>query len=103
MTDIRLCLMTASNEETAVRLTRVVVEEGLAACGNLIPGIRSIYRWKGEVCDEAEVLVLLKCTATQVDALRERLVALHPYEVPEVLVVTVESGHAAYLAWVRGV
>ncbi|MSQ01174.1 MAG: divalent-cation tolerance protein CutA [Myxococcales bacterium] len=102
MTDIRLCLMTAPDEETAARLVRTVVEEGLAACGNLIPRIRSIYRWKGEVCDETECLVLFKTTAARADALRERLVALHPYEVPEVLVLPVESGNAAYLAWVRG-
>lgn len=101
MTDTRVVLVTAPDADTAAGLARALVEERLAACGNLVPGIRSIYRWEGKICDEAEVLIVLKTTAALADALRDRVVALHPYACPEVLVLPVEAGHAAYLAWVR--
>lgn len=101
MTDTRVVLVTAPDSDTAARLARALVEERLAACGNLVPGVRSIYRWEGKICDEAEVLLVLKTTADHADALRDRLLALHPYACPEVLVLPVEGGHAAYLAWVR--
>jgi periplasmic divalent cation tolerance protein len=76
------------------------VEEGLAACGNVLPSIRSIYRWAGEVQDEAEALLVLKTERRLVPALKERLPALHPYQVPELLVIAVEDGLAPYLEWV---
>lgn len=101
MTDTRVVLVTAPDVDTAAGLVRTLVEERLAACGNLVPGVRSIYRWEGKICDEAEVLLVLKTTAPLADALRDRILALHPYACPEVLVLPVEGGHAAYLAWVR--
>lgn len=100
MTDVRMVFMTVPDSEVGARLVRHVVEEQLAACGNLIPGVRSIYRWKGEVCDDAEILVILKTTAARLDLLRERLVALHPYDCPEVVAVPVTGGHSDYLDWV---
>ncbi len=99
-TDAILVLVTAPNADTAAALARTLVEEGLAACGNLIPGLRSIYRWEGKVQDEAEVLLLLKTRASLFEPLRARLVALHPYQVPEVLRVDIAEGHAPYLAWI---
>jgi Uncharacterized protein involved in tolerance to divalent cations len=84
----------------AAELARGAVSAGLAACGNLVPGVRSIYAWQGEIHDDAEVLVVFKTTAERSPALREHLVAAHPYDCPEVLALPVESGHAAYLAWV---
>jgi periplasmic divalent cation tolerance protein len=102
MTDVRLVLVTCPQPELAARLARTLVEEGLAACGNLVPGLRSIYRWEGETVDEPEVLLLLKTTAARFEALRERVVALHPYQVPEVISLVVDAGHAPYLAWVAG-
>lgn len=101
MSDTRVVLVTAPDADTAARLARTLVEERLAACGNLVPGVRSIYRWEGKICDEAEVLLVLKTTVDHADALRDRVAALHPYACPEVLVLPVEGGHAAYLAWVR--
>jgi len=100
LTDVRMVFMTVPDPEVGARLVRLVVEEQLAACGNLIPGVRSIYRWKGEVCDDAEVLVILKTTTARIDLLRDRLVALHPYDCPEVVAVPVTGGHSAYLDWV---
>ena len=102
MTDVRVVLVTCSHPEAAATLARTLVEEGLAACGNVLPGLRSIYRWQGQVQDETEALLLLKTTAARFEALRERVVALHPYEVPEVIALAVDAGHAPYLAWVAG-
>jgi periplasmic divalent cation tolerance protein len=102
MTDVRVVLVTCPHAEAAATLARTLVEERLAACGNVLPGLRSIYRWEGEVLDETEVLLLLKTTAARFEALRERVVALHPYQVPEVISLPVEAGHAPYLEWVAG-
>ena len=99
MTDAILVWGTAPDEETAVRICRTLVEEHLAACGSVVPGLRSLYRWEGAVQDEREVGLLLKTRATLFEPLRERLVALHPYQVPEVLRVDVAGGHGPYLAW----
>jgi periplasmic divalent cation tolerance protein len=76
------------------------VEEGLAACGNVVPGLRSIYRWEGKVHDDAEALLLLKTERRLVEALKARLPALHAYQVPELLALPVEAGLAPYLEWI---
>lgn len=80
-------------------LAATLVEERLAACVNLVPGLRSIYRWKADVHDDPETLLIIKTTAEQLDALATRLVDRHPYEVPEVLALTPDQGLAGYLAW----
>jgi periplasmic divalent cation tolerance protein len=100
MTDARVVLVTCPTADVAAALARTLVEEGLAACGNILPGLRSIYRWQGRVVDEPEVLLVLKTTAERFEGLRARVVTLHPYEVPEVLSLAVDAGHAPYLAWV---
>jgi len=88
--------------DRADALARVLVEEGLAACVNLIP-LRSVYRWKDEVCEEGEVASLMKVGDAGVDRLRERVLALHPYELPEFIVLPVETAGSleAYLEWVE--
>ncbi len=88
--------------EKAAEVTRTLVEERLAACVNLVPAIRSIYRWQGALHDESETLAIIKTTRERVDAITKRLVELHPYDVPEVLEVNVAGGHPPYLAWVTG-
>jgi periplasmic divalent cation tolerance protein len=100
MTEALVVLVTAPTAEKAAELARILVEERLAACGNVVPGLRSIYRWEGEVHDEAEALLLLKTTRSRLERLRERILALHPYQVPEVLALPVEAGAEAYLAWI---
>lgn len=97
--DVRLVLSTLPNPEVAARIARTLVEERLCACVNMLPAIRSIYRWQDTVHDEPEVLALIKTTADRYDALAERLRALHPYEVPEILALDVAAGAASYLAW----
>ena len=95
-------LSTFPSAEKAAEIARVLVDERLCACVNLVPAVRSIYRWQGAVHDDAEVLAIVKTTAERAQALRDRLIALHPYELPEVLVLPVTEGHAPYLAWVTG-
>ena len=95
-------LSTFPSSEKAAEIARVLVDERLCACVNLVPAVRSIYRWQGAIHDDAEVLAIVKTTAERVEALRDRLIALHPYEVPEAIVLPVTGGHAAYLAWVTG-
>lgn len=92
-------LVTTPTPERAAEIARALVEERLAACGNVVPGLRSIYRWEGKVQDDAEALLVLKTTRGRFEALRERVLALHPYDVPEVIALPVEAGSAPYLAW----
>jgi len=101
MSNVRLVFVTLPDEPTAVAMTRSLVEEQLVACGNVISGVRSIYRWQGEVCEDTEVLVLFKTTKEGFLAAKDRIVALHPYDCPEVLGVSVEAGHEDYLSWVK--
>ncbi len=86
--------------DKAAELARTLVGERLAACVNLVPGVRSIYTWKGELCDDAEVLCVIKTRRDRVDALRARLPALHPYDVPELIVLEIVAGHTPYLEWI---
>lgn len=97
---VRVVLVTAPNAETGEFLARELVEERLAACGNVVPGLVSIYRWEDEVQRDDEVLVIIKTRRDRLDALRERVEDLHPYEVPEFLALPVERAHEAYARWV---
>ena len=94
-----LCLTTCPDFDTAQRIANALVEERLAACVNFLPGMHSTYRWQGKVQHAGEVLLLIKTTRVRMPAVQERIVALHPYELPEVL--TVEAGGLpAYLQWI---
>ncbi len=99
VTDAVVVLVTTPTPERAAEIARAVVEERLAACGSVLPGIRSIYRWEGKVQDEEEALLVLKTTRARFDALRDRVLALHPYQVPEVVALAIDAGSAPYLAW----
>ena len=99
-TDARVVLVTTPDAGVAEGLVRTLVEEGVVACGNILPGITSIYRWEGAVERATEALVVFKTTAAGAARLERRVPELHPYEVPEVLVLSVESGHEAYLKWI---
>jgi len=97
---VQLVLCTCPDAETARGIARTLVEERLAACVNVVPGLHSTYRWQGAVESADEVLLLAKTTQDRFPALRDRLVALHPYELPEVIAVDVAAGSPAYLDWV---
>jgi periplasmic divalent cation tolerance protein len=92
-------LSTVGNAEDADRIARALVERRLAACVNVVPGLVSIYRWKGAVERDEERLLVIKTRRERLDALRAAIVSLHPYEVPEILALPVEAGSPAYLAW----
>jgi periplasmic divalent cation tolerance protein len=99
-TDAIVVYVTAPSAEKAAEIGRALVEAGHAACGNIIPGIRSIYRWKGKIEDESEALLILKTRKQEFEALRDRVQAMHPYDVPEVIAVPIEAGSEKYLEWV---
>lgn len=102
MTDIVVVLTTVA-QDRADTLARQLVDEKLAACVNLYPPMVSIYRWKGQVQRETERQVVIKTTGDRVNALEARLKQIHPYELPEFLVLAVDSGTEAYANWVREV
>jgi periplasmic divalent cation tolerance protein len=97
---VRLVLSTCPDAETATRMARVLVDERLAACVSALPGVVSTYRWQGKVEQATEVQLLIKTSPDRLDALTARLRELHPYELPEVLVVETAGGLAAYADWV---
>ena len=84
----------------AQRIARALVEERLAACVNVVPGVVSVYRWKGVVEKEDELLLVIKTIGERVEQLKARLLQLHPYELPEVVVIPIGGGHAPYLEWI---
>lgn len=98
--DVVVVLSTLPADERGPAVARTLVDERLAACVNLVPGLRSIYRWQGAVCDDGETLAVIKTTRARLPALLARLPALHPYEVPEAVVLPVTDGLRPYLAWV---
>lgn len=98
--EVRVVFVTAPNVETAEVLAREMVEERLAACGSVIPGMISLFWWEDEVQREKEALVVLKTVREAIPALEERVLDLHPYEVPEFLVLPVDAAHEPYARWI---
>ncbi|MDR1077031.1 MAG: divalent-cation tolerance protein CutA [Xanthomonadaceae bacterium] len=97
---MRLVLCACPDIDSAERIAGVLIEDRLAACVSCLPGVRSLYRWRGKLERSSEVQLLIKTAADQVDALVGRIVALHPYELPEVIVVEPDSALPAYAQWV---
>jgi periplasmic divalent cation tolerance protein len=95
-------LTTCPDEAAAVRIARELVESGLAACVSRMGPVHSTYRWQGAVQDEPEVLLVIKTVTARYPELEMRLKSIHPYEVPEILAVSVTAGSADYLSWLRG-
>lgn len=98
--DVVVVLVTGPDAATLAELGRTVVEERLAACANVLPGVRSVFRWEGAVQEEDEALAILKTSAGRVEALRRRVRETHPYDEPEFLVLAVDGGSESYLRWV---
>jgi periplasmic divalent cation tolerance protein len=92
-------LSTFPDADKAAQVARVLVEERLAACVNLVASVRSIYRWQGAVQDDAESLAIIKTTRERYPALATRLAELHPYDVAEIIALPLADGHPPYLAW----
>ena len=101
MTDLLLVSTSFAEEADAARVARVLIDERLIACANIVPAARSLYRWEGAVRDEREVLVLMKTRKQDWPALLSRLHELHPYDTPECLAVRVAAGAPKYVAWLE--
>ena len=101
MSDEIIVLVTASNEEEASAIAEAVVNERLAACVNILPGVESVYRWEGRVERGREFLLIIKSTAGRYGALEQRVKELHSYSTPEVVAIRIETGSSDYLAWLR--
>lgn len=102
MTDKIVVFSTASSAEEAERIARGLLNERLAACVNVVPGLRSYYRWQGKIEDSAEFLLVIKSSRQHFEALRTFLESLHSYEVPEVVALPVVDGARNYLSWMDG-
>jgi periplasmic divalent cation tolerance protein len=101
MADFKIILSTCGDREAAERIARRLVEQQLAACVNILPGVQSIYRWQGAVASDPEVLMLIKTRADLVPEVQSAITSLHSYEIPEFLVLPVSAGSAAYLGWME--
>ena len=102
MTDqVILALSTCPDEATAQQIAESLVNERLATCVNRLPGVQSTYVWNGQLQNDSEILLVIKSTAARIPELEARLKALHPYELPELVVLPVTGGNEAYLGWVR--
>lgn len=99
-TELRVVLMTAPTPALARDMAAVAVTEKLAACANIVPGIVSIYEWEGELTEDQELMIVFKTTVERFPALRDRMLELHPYDLPEVLSLQPDDGHVDYLNWV---
>ena len=95
-----VCLVTIDDPEKAAQIARILVEKKLVACVNILPQIRSIYTWKGQLCDETELLMIMKTRGDRFGELQTAVKELHPYEVPEIISLNIEGGLAAYLKWI---
>ena len=94
-------LTTVGNEDDAVKIANALVERRLVACVNVLPGVRSIYRWQGALQDDRELLLLAKTTTARLEEVTAALSELHPYEVPEIVALEAAAVAPAYAAWLR--
>lgn len=92
---------TPAKRTTAMKIARGVVADRLAACVNIVPLTCSVYRWEGKICVDREFLLVMKTVRSAFPSLRRRILELHPYDVPEVVALTVTEGDARYLTWLR--
>jgi periplasmic divalent cation tolerance protein len=101
MTDFQIILSTCADREQAERIAHRLLELGLAACINILPGVQSIYRWQGSIESATEVLLLIKTRTALIREVQSTIASLHSYEVPEFLVLPISHGSESYLAWLE--
>ncbi len=97
----QLILSTCPDKESAERIARALVSERLAACANILPIAQSVYLWQGKIESAAEQLLLIKSMTEAYNAIEKRILELHPYELPEVIAVSIADGLDAYLSWIN--
>ncbi|HZQ67277.1 MAG TPA: divalent-cation tolerance protein CutA [Terriglobales bacterium] len=103
MTDARIVLSTAGSREEAEKIGNALVERRLAACVNIVPQVRSIYRWEGKVEQADEVLLIIKTSSARFAGVRDAIRELHSYDLPECVCLAVEDGSKEYLSWIENV
>ena len=101
-TDAIVVMTTLASADEAVTLVQTLLERRIIACGTVMPGARSIYRWQGRIADEQEAVVLLKTRSARLEMLQAAFAELHPYKVPELLALPVVAGNPKYLDWING-
>ncbi|MDY6855259.1 MAG: divalent-cation tolerance protein CutA [Thermodesulfobacteriota bacterium] len=101
--DYIVIFVTSDSYEEALKIGKTLVEDELVACANIIPQIRSIFHWKGEVCDESEILLIMKSRAVLFEKIVDRVITLHSYDVPEIISLSILSGSKDYLNWIAEV
>jgi len=101
MSDLIVVLVTCGSEEEATKIANSLVEEGVAACVNIISPVRSIYRWEGKIWDEKEWVLIIKTQKKRFEELQKKVKSLHSYSVPEVIALPIVEGSAPYLKWLE--
>jgi periplasmic divalent cation tolerance protein len=101
MTDYIVVLVTAGSEKEGEKITQALLEEKLAACVNIVPGLKSVFRWKGKISTEDEVLLMIKTKDSLFEKLKKRVIELHSYEVPEIIALGILAGNEKYLDWLK--
>ncbi len=101
MDDLVLLYVTCADGDEAKAIAHTLVDERLAACANILGPMTSVYRWEGAIQEDGETLMILKTVASKIERLQERIGELHPYDLPEILVLNVCGGSPAYLSWVE--
>ncbi|MCX7679339.1 MAG: divalent-cation tolerance protein CutA [Spirochaetes bacterium] len=96
-------LCTVPNEVVAENIARMLVENKIAACVNIVPNLVSIYSWKGQVCRDSELLCIIKSKAELFEKIETAIKSVHPYEIPEIIALPIIKGHAPYISWIYDV
>lgn len=94
-----IVLITVPSKDVGLKIARILVENGLAACVNLLPGIRSVYRWEGSIAEDEELLLIVKTKQSLFETLSDTVTQNHPYDVPEVIALPIVTGLKEYLSW----
>ena len=97
-----IVLSTVGSTKEATRIAKVIVEEKLAACVNIIPGVTSLFYWEGKICQEKEVILLIKTNEVQLNKIINKIKYMHSYDLPEILYFRITGGEKKYLQWVKG-
>jgi periplasmic divalent cation tolerance protein len=101
MTDYIVVFVTAPSEKEGEKIAQALLKEKLAACVNIIPGLKSVFRWKGKISTEEEVLLLIKTKDRLFEKLKKRVIELHSYDVPEIIALSILAGNEKYLDWLE--
>ena len=99
--DIKLVLVTCPDTETAEKISKEIVSKKLAACSNIVPGIKSVYEWEGKLEESSEILMLIKTQASCVESLEKEILNLHPYDTPEFIVLDPSMANEKYAKWIK--